>query len=405
MAATLDHALDDIKEFPAQSPGDGVVERPAWPAIVLVTPQGWTGRRSWTAAPPRGRSARIRSVLGYDPRTRRAARRVVGQLQSRELFDETGAFRPELSELVHGARRMGDNRTHGGLVLRDLQLPDFRDFAVEVPTPASSQARRPGRWASTLPEVMRPTSTVATFGSSAPTTHLQPSERRYSTHPSRLETQHSFRRRPPVATWRSWRSSASTPSGLGGGLSAHRAARLASPVRGVHPHHRGHRFKPVLPKWLDVCEEIPCDGRWPRLNYLLDLTRVAAGTTTASPIRIPAHSTTLLTKKASVTRCTFPPTPTRSCASPTDAPTQSDRGERHRGGQAAGAPIPGHGLGHPSLQPRNRHLAMASNDQGGEPMWSWPGGRRAHHGKRWLPSTFCGASPRPQVRVVTSWTS
>ena len=65
-----------------------------------------------------------------------------------ELFGDTGRLRPELAELPpRGSRRMSANpHTNGGLLLRDLRLPDFRDYAVKVPPPAPSPPSRPGPW-------------------------------------------------------------------------------------------------------------------------------------------------------------------------------------------------------------------------------------------------------------------
>ncbi|MBN1631892.1 MAG: phosphoketolase family protein, partial [Thermoleophilia bacterium] len=135
MAATLDRALDDIKEAQHRARVDGVVERPAWPAIVLVTPKGWTGPKIVDGLPAEG-TFRSHQVPFHDMTDEHLAQ-LAEWMQSykpEELFDETGAFLPELAELAPaGTRRMGDNpHANGGLLLRDLQLPDFRDFAVDV---------------------------------------------------------------------------------------------------------------------------------------------------------------------------------------------------------------------------------------------------------------------------------
>ena len=150
-AAVLDEALDMIAEFkalPADAP------RPAWPMIVFRTPKGWTGPKeidgkrtedSWRAhqvplANARDTDEHLASLETW-----------LKSYRPEELFDENGAFRPELAEVAPtGAKRMSANPiTNGGLVLRDLQLPDFRDYAIDVTTPGaviSESTRRLGTW-------------------------------------------------------------------------------------------------------------------------------------------------------------------------------------------------------------------------------------------------------------------
>ena len=123
----------------------GAPERPAWPMIVLRTPKGWTGPKMVDGLPVEG-SFRAHQVpiaeLQSSPSTSPSWRHWMRCYRPEELFDESGALRAELAALApEGDRRMGANpHANGGLLLRDLELPDFRDYAVPVP-----RARRPAR--------------------------------------------------------------------------------------------------------------------------------------------------------------------------------------------------------------------------------------------------------------------
>jgi len=149
MADTLARALDEIAEIQRRAREDGVVERPRWPMIVLGTPKGWTGPKLVDGLPAEGswRShqvplARVRE----DPEQLAALEAWMRSYRPQELFDERGELIGELAVLApSGRRRMSANpHANGGLLLRDLELPDFRDYAVEVPAPATktSEATR-----------------------------------------------------------------------------------------------------------------------------------------------------------------------------------------------------------------------------------------------------------------------
>src|SRR3954451_2890700 len=131
-AATLDRALDRIAEIQrAARAGDGA-GRPRWPMIVMRTPKGWTGPKEVDGLPAEG-SFRSHQVplaqLRTNPEHLAALETLMRSYRPEELFGEDGAFVPELAALApEGDRRMGANpHANGGLVLRDLRLPDFRD--------------------------------------------------------------------------------------------------------------------------------------------------------------------------------------------------------------------------------------------------------------------------------------
>ena len=143
MATTLDGVVDEIRRIQVAA-RDGAATGPVrWPVVVLRTPKGWTGPKEVDGLPAEG-SFRSHQVPLTDVRSNAEhLRQLEDWLRSYrpdELFDAAGAPVTDLDALVpHGDRRMGSNpRSNGGAVLRDLLLPDFRDYAVEVAAPATS---------------------------------------------------------------------------------------------------------------------------------------------------------------------------------------------------------------------------------------------------------------------------
>jgi xylulose-5-phosphate/fructose-6-phosphate phosphoketolase len=139
MAATLDTAVEQIKQIQQDARTHGNVDRPRWPMIVLNSPKGWTGPKVVDGVQVEG-TFRSHQVPLSDPATHPEHLKLLeGWLRSyrpEELFDEQGRLKPELAELApKGERRMGANpHANGGILLRDLRMPDFRDYAVDVPT-------------------------------------------------------------------------------------------------------------------------------------------------------------------------------------------------------------------------------------------------------------------------------
>src|SRR5581483_11645638 len=149
LAAVLDEVMGEIREIQDGARSGGRGGRPRWPMIVLVTPKGWTGPREVDGLPVENtwRSHQVPlSGLAQNPEHLAELERWMKSYRPEELFDEGGAFRSELAALApEGERRMGANpHANGGLLLRPLELPDFRDYAVEVAAPAkvSSEATR-----------------------------------------------------------------------------------------------------------------------------------------------------------------------------------------------------------------------------------------------------------------------
>jgi xylulose-5-phosphate/fructose-6-phosphate phosphoketolase len=142
MAATLDTVIARIKAIQQAARADGVTKRPHWPMIILRTPKGWTGPKQVDGLKTEDywRSHQVPfAQLAEKPEHLRLLEDWMKGYRPEELFDENGAPVPELVELAPaGERRMGSNpHANGGLLLKPLHLPDFRDYAVAVPGPGA----------------------------------------------------------------------------------------------------------------------------------------------------------------------------------------------------------------------------------------------------------------------------
>jgi xylulose-5-phosphate/fructose-6-phosphate phosphoketolase len=309
MAATLDHALNEIQRFQKRARVEGIAERPAWPAIVLVTPKGWTGPKTVDGLQTEGtwRSHQV----PFSEMTDEHIKLLEDWMRSykpEELFDETGAFRPELAALAPaGKRRMGDNpHGNGGLLLRDLDLPDFRDFAVDVPAPGGALGEATKVMAQFLAETMRlnlGSKNFRVFG---------PDETRSNRLDAVLEV-----------TPRTWNAAIIpgddrlSPDGrvmeilsehtiqgwVEGYLLTGRHALFSCYEAFIHIV--SSMFNQYA-KWLDVCEEISWRRPVPSLTYLLT-SHVWRQDHNGFSHQDPGFIDHVLTKKASVTRVYLPP--------------------------------------------------------------------------------------------------
>lgn len=145
MAATVDTAIEEIKEIQYRARHEGNTERAKWPLIILETPKGWTcpnkidGKQvedSW-------RSHQVPMTdFATNPKRIQELEKWLRSYGPEELFDENGTLLPELAELAPTRnRRMGANpHANGGLLLRDLRMPDFRDYAISIQKPGTIEA-------------------------------------------------------------------------------------------------------------------------------------------------------------------------------------------------------------------------------------------------------------------------
>jgi xylulose-5-phosphate/fructose-6-phosphate phosphoketolase len=160
MAATLDEVAEEIAEIQRKARQEGPRERPRWPMIVLRSPKGWTGPKIVDGLPAEGsfRSHQVPlSDLAGNPEHLAQLERWMRSYRPEELFDEHGALRADLAAFApEGERRMGANpHANGGLLLRDLELPDFRAHAVAVPVPGTSASEPTRVLGSFLRDVIR----------------------------------------------------------------------------------------------------------------------------------------------------------------------------------------------------------------------------------------------------------
>ncbi len=144
MAATLDTVVTEIQRIQTDARAHGFKTRPRWPMIILRSPKGWTGPKIVDGKPTEGtfRSHQVPMGEMNHPGHVKILEDWMRSYRPQELFDETGKLHAELSALApRGNRRMGANpHTNGGLLLRALQLPDFRDYAVKLSHPGAVDA-------------------------------------------------------------------------------------------------------------------------------------------------------------------------------------------------------------------------------------------------------------------------
>jgi xylulose-5-phosphate/fructose-6-phosphate phosphoketolase len=145
MAATLDHCLQEIQNIQQLARTSGVAERPYWPMIILRSPKGWTCPKEVDGHKVEGfwRSHQIPiGQIKDNPAHLHLLEQWLQSYKPAELFDERGTLIPELQELAPtGIRRMSANpHANGGLIRRQLQLPDFRNYGIDVPHPGQIEA-------------------------------------------------------------------------------------------------------------------------------------------------------------------------------------------------------------------------------------------------------------------------
>ncbi len=142
MAGTLDRVVDEIRDLQVEAREHGFRRRPRWPMIVLETPKGWTGPKVVDGVRVEGTFRAHQVPLAEfeaKPEHLRILEEWLRSYAPEELFDSAGRLAPDVASLApRGPRRMGANpHANGGLLLRSLKLPEFRDYAVDVPQPGA----------------------------------------------------------------------------------------------------------------------------------------------------------------------------------------------------------------------------------------------------------------------------
>jgi xylulose-5-phosphate/fructose-6-phosphate phosphoketolase len=159
LASTLDLVIGEIKTIRADAGKNGFTERPRWPMIVFRSPKGWTGPKEVDGLKTEGywRSHQVPMADMAKPGHVQILETWMKSYQPQELFDQTGRLIPELAELApRGEKRMSANpHANGGLLLKDLRMPDFRDYAVDVPAPGATDAESTRVMGKFLRDVMK----------------------------------------------------------------------------------------------------------------------------------------------------------------------------------------------------------------------------------------------------------
>lgn len=168
MASALDSCLDEISEIQREARTHGLGERPLWPMIVLRSPKGWTGPAEVDGLKVEGfwRSHQVPFAdVRHNPAHLAQLEAWMKSYRPEELFTDEGALLPELKQLApEGHRRMGDNpHANGGLLLRALKTPDFRSYAVQVPSPGAVEAEATRTLGIFLRDVMKLNDRAANF--------------------------------------------------------------------------------------------------------------------------------------------------------------------------------------------------------------------------------------------------
>jgi xylulose-5-phosphate/fructose-6-phosphate phosphoketolase len=168
MAATLDKALGDIQAIQIEARSGSAFTRPRWPMIILRTPKGWTFPKELDGLKLEGywRSHQVPfAEFSTKPSHIKELEHWMKSYKPEKLFNDHGALQPELAELApQGDRRMGANlHSNGGMLLRDLKLPDYMDYALSVSHPGSVFGEPTRRLGDYLRDVMQLNATHRNF--------------------------------------------------------------------------------------------------------------------------------------------------------------------------------------------------------------------------------------------------
>jgi len=159
MAATLDTIVEEIGGIQQTARAGQLESLPVWPMIILRTPKGWTGPKTVDGKPVEGtwRAHQVPVTDFSKPEHLKILEDWMKSYQAQELFDERGKLISELEELApHASRRMGANpHANGGILLKDLVMPNFREYAVKVSKPGTSIAEATRVLGTLLRDVMK----------------------------------------------------------------------------------------------------------------------------------------------------------------------------------------------------------------------------------------------------------
>ena len=402
MAVTLDTAVEQIKRIQQDARIHGDPARPRWPMIVLNSPKGWTGPKMVDGLQIEG-TFRSHQVPLSDPATHPEHLKLLEDwlrsYRPEELFDEQGSLKPELAELApRGERRMGANpHANGGILLRDLRMPDFRDYAEDVPVPGArgiGDMHVLGRFLRDVAKLNNQQRNFRIFG---------PDE----TLSNGLEALFEVTQRQWDAATRP-NDEFLAPAGrvLDSMLSEHQCegwleGYLLTGRHGVFNCYEAfiHIIDSMFnqhAKWLKVTAHLPWRRKIASLNYLLGLSRLAPGSQRLHPPGSRFHRP----RREQEGRCGARlPSAGRQLSAVCDGPLPAQSPLRQLGdrGQAPGAAVVDDGRRCQALHRGHRHLAVgqqrsARRDRRGHGLL-W---RRAHAGDARRSLHHAGASARTE---------
>lgn len=312
MAEVLDEVIHEIKHIQSQAREHGNMVRPRWPMIILRSPKGWTGPKELNGKPNEDsfRSHQVPFLVDdAHPENLSLLESWLRSYKPEELFDETGKLIPELAELApHGNRRMGANvHANGGNLLRELELPNFRDYEVSVPYPSIVNAGNTHALGPWLRDVIKMNQEARNFRIFAPDETVS----------NRLEAVFE-------ATNRQWNARIQdaddflSPDGMvfDAQLSEHQAQGWLEGYLLTGRHGIMHSYEAFIrivdsmvsqhAKWMKMCNELAWREPISSLNYLLT-SHVWRQDHNGFTHQDPGFIDHIINKKADVARIYLPP--------------------------------------------------------------------------------------------------
>ena len=367
MAETLEKVVNDIHAIQHKARSEGFSERPIWPMIVMRTPKGWTCPKFIDGKKCEG-YWRAHQVPMGDMSSDEHVRILETWMKSyrpEELFDAEGGLSPELSALPpKGARRMSANpHTNGGILLRDLRMPDFRDYAVAVPSPGAVNAEATREMGKFLRDVMSLNMDARNFRLFSPD----------ESNSNRWQDVLEVTNRAWVAETFDYDDHLDPRGRVMEMLSEHQCQGWLEGylLTGRHGFFSCYEaFIHIIDsmfnqhaKWLKVCNEIEWRRPVASLNYLLS-SHVWRQDHNGFSHQDPGFIDHVMNKKAEVVRVYLPPDANCLLSVTDHCLKKPQLRECHRGGQAAGAAVADDGSGGQALHRRRRHLRMGEQRQG-----------------------------------------
>jgi xylulose-5-phosphate/fructose-6-phosphate phosphoketolase len=309
MAETLDKIVGIIKGIQADARKNGFHMRPRWPMIVLKSPKGWTGPK-WVDGKQiegtfRAHQVPMEKIRGI-PEHLRILEEWMRSYKPEELFDENGTLQPDIAEIgPKGNKRMGMNpHSNGGLLLRDLQLPDFESYAFDVKTPGTQTGESTRIQGQYLRDVMK--ANPHTFRLMSPD----------ETASNRLGAVFEFTNRDSTARICDNDENVAPDGRVMEMLSEHQCqgwleGYLLTGRHGIFSCYEAfiHIIDSMMnqhAKWLENCHHIPWRRPIASLNYMLS-SHVWRQDHNGFSHQDPGFIDYVLTKKPSVVRAYFPP--------------------------------------------------------------------------------------------------